>query len=324
MQKHKAASEAGFGKVYDPHFRVDYWSADAILSHPDFPRARATYFDRVLALYGDDVFLNKLLMEAVRIVAFAVAICMEAGYREDDRETWPTIGNLKKALALFGLASPRRIEHIVSRLLQTGYLESRVSPLDRRVRLLIPTAKMIEHDRDWLTAHYAPLAALFGEADYVLPLGGNRQFQRAQRQAATGIFTQSAMVLLRNPDVLLFLARDAGVLVLVELAKAVAGRATPVVDLSLAQLGRRFAISRAHIRQLLLEAEARELVEIDQARRRITLKPRLLESLDRFVAEGMSNHDLTGAVARRQCGLARAGRPKGVSALNEISLKAAG
>lgn len=304
MQKNRAASEAGFGKAYDPHFRVDYWSADAILAHPDFPRARTTYFDRVLALYGDDIFLNKLLMEAVRIVAFAVAICMEAGYRENDRETWPTIGNLKKALALFGLASPRRIEHIVGRLLQTGYLESCVSPLDRRVRLLIPTARMIEHDRDWLIAHYAPLAALFGEAGYVLPLGGDRQFQRAQRQAATGIFAQSAMVLLRNPDVLLFLARDAGVLVLVELAKAAAERTTPVVDLSLAQLGRRFAISRAHIRQLLLEAEARALVEIDQARRQISLQPRLLESLDRFIAEGMSNHDLTGAVARRQCGLA--------------------
>lgn len=302
MLKNKVVSESAFAKAYDPHFAVDYWSAEAILAHPDFPRARATYFGKVLALYGDDVFLNKLLMEAVRIVAFAVAICMEAGYRPDERETWPTIGNLKKNLALFGLASPRRIEHIVGRLVQTGYLESRVSPLDRRVRLLIPTARMIEHDQDWLIAHYAPLATLFGEDDYRLPLSGNRQFQRAQRRAATGIFAQSAMVLLRNPDVLLFLARDAGVFVLIELAKAAADRRTPIVNLSLAGLGRRFAISRTHIRQLLLEAEARGLVEIDQARRRIGLKPRLLESLGRFIAEGMSNHDLTGAVARRQCG----------------------
>ena len=303
MPKNKVAGEGAFAKAYDPHFAADYWSADAILAHPDFPRARATYFERVLALYGEDLFLNKLLMEAVRIVAFAVAICMEAGYREDDRETWPTIGNLKKALALFGLASPRRIEHVVGRLVQTGYLESRVSPLDARVRLLIPTARMIEHDQDWLTAHYAPLAALFGDAGYRLRLSRNRSFQRAQRQVATGIFTQSAMVLLRNPDVLLFLVRDAGIFVLIELAKAAAEGGTPTVDLSLAGLGRRFAISRTHVRQLLLDAEARGLVEIDQAQRQITLTPRLLESLDRFIAEGMSNHDLTAAVARRQCGL---------------------
>lgn len=290
-------------KAHDPHFKVDYWSAESILRHPDFPHARRAYFDKVLALYGDDPFLNKLLMEAVRIVVFAVAICMEARYRPDDRDTWPTIGNLKKALALFGLASPRRIEQIVGRLVQTDFLESRVSPLDRRARLLIPTARMLTHDQDWLIAHYAPLAVLFGETDYALPLKGDKAFQRAQRQVATGIFVQSAMVMLRNPDILLFLVHDAGIFVLIELAREALNRETPTADLSLAQLGRRFAVSRTHVRQLLSAAEERELVEIDQVRRQITLRPRLLTSLDRFIAEGMSNHDLTGAAARRQYGL---------------------
>src|SRR3546814_588356 len=154
-------------------------------------------------------------MEAARTVIFVVIICMEAGYREDDRETWPTIGNLKKVLALFGLASPRRIEQLAGRLMQTGFLESRVSARDRRARLLIPTARMMEHDQDWLMTSYAPLAVLFGEADYALPLRGDKAFQRAQRQVATGFFVPSAMVLLRNPDIMLFLARDAGILVLV-------------------------------------------------------------------------------------------------------------
>src|SRR3546814_6834383 len=76
------------------------------------------------------------------------------------------------------------------------------------------------------------------------------------------------MVLLRNPDIMLFLARDAGILVLVELAKEMADRGTPTVDLSLARLGRRFAVSRTHVRQLLAAAETQELVVIDQARRR--------------------------------------------------------
>lgn len=294
--------DVGPARAHDPNFGVDYWPAEAILRHPDFARARAVYLDNVLALYGDDAFLNKLLMEAARSVIFVIAICMEAGYRPDDRGTWPTIGNLKKALALFGLASPRRIEQIVARLVQTDFLESRVSPLDRRVRLLIPTARMLAHDQDWLIAHYAPLARLFGEADYVLPLRGDIGFQRAQRQIATDFFAQSAMVLLRNPDIMLFLARDAGILVLIELAREVVDQGTPTVELSLAQLGRRFAVSRTHVRQLLWAAEVRALVEIDQAQRQITLKPRLLESLDRFIAEGMSNHDLTGAAARSRCG----------------------
>lgn len=293
-------SETVRHKAHDPHFGIDYWTSEAILTHPDFPRARAAYIDKVLALYGDDPFLNKLLMEAVRMVIFAVAICMEASYREDDRNTWPTVGNLKKALALFGLASPRRIEQVVGRLIQTGFLESRVSGLDKRVRLLIPTAKMIEHDQDWLVAHYAPLAALFGDDDYAAVLNGDRDFQRVQRRVATGFFVQSAMVLMRNPDIMLFLSRDAGIFVLMELARDAAARGSSSVDLSLAQLGRRFAVSRTHVRQLLQAAEAQELVEIDQAQRRITLTPRLWQSLDRFIADGMSNHDLTAAAAKRE------------------------
>src|SRR3546814_10728814 len=83
-------------KAHDLHFGVDYWPAETILSHPDFPEARRVYLDRVLALYGEDIFLNILLMEAARTVILVVIICMEAGYREDDRETWPTIGNLTK------------------------------------------------------------------------------------------------------------------------------------------------------------------------------------------------------------------------------------
>ena len=55
-------------KAYDPHFGVEYWAASTILNHPGFANARAEYVDKTLALYGDDAFLNKLLMEAARIV----------------------------------------------------------------------------------------------------------------------------------------------------------------------------------------------------------------------------------------------------------------
>lgn len=288
------------GKAYDPHFGVAYWTSSSILNHPDFASARAEYVDRTLALYGNDAFLNKLLMEAARIVIFAVAICLASGYREDDRSSWPTIGNLKKVLALFGVSSPRRIESIVGRLIQTGYLESRVSPRDARVRLLYPAPKMLAYDRAWLVAHYSPLAALFGKGDYVLPLGGNSDFQQVQRRIATGFFEQSAMVLLRNPGIMLFVSRDAGILVLMRLMQDSMKRSSPTISLSLSGLGRSFLVSRTHVRQLLADAEAQGLIEIDQPRRQVTLKPALFESFDRFVADGMSNHDLTAAAARQR------------------------
>lgn len=286
-------------RAYDPHFGVAYRSAEAILSHAEFPRARLVYLDSVLTLYGGNAFLNKLLMEAARIVIFAVVICLEAGYRKEDRATWPTVGNLKKALALFNIASPRRIDHVLGRLIQTGYLESKVSPQDRRARLLLPTDRMKRHDQDWLAAHYAPLAILYGDADYALPLRGDPEFQRVQRQIATGFFAQSAMVLLRNPDIMLFLTRDAGILVLAQLVKEAMNQGATTVPLSFADLSRRFVVSRTHVRQLLMDAEAQGLVALSQDRRQVTLTPRILGSLNQFIADGMSNHDLTGAAARK-------------------------
>lgn len=233
------------------------------------------------------------------MVVFAIAICLEAGHREEDRATWPTVGNLKAALAMFGLTSPRRIDHILGRLVQIGYLESRPSPVDGRVRLLRPTERMLDHDQNWLTAHYAPLACLFGEADYRLPLARNRQFQQVQRGIATGIFMESAMVLLQNPGIMLFLGRDSGILVLLEMVKASIDEGSATIPLSLSSLGARFAVSRTHVRQLLLDAQEQGFVDIDRSHRRITLQPALFECLDRFIAEGMSNHDRTGAAALR-------------------------
>src|SRR3546814_15864924 len=73
-----AASEGrhrgGIAKAHDLHFGVDCWPAEKILSHHDFIEARRVYLDRVDAIYGDDIFLNKLLMEATCTVIFVVII----------------------------------------------------------------------------------------------------------------------------------------------------------------------------------------------------------------------------------------------------------
>src|SRR3546814_9049139 len=63
-------------------------------------------------------------------------------------------------LQAYGLTSPRRVEALIARLVQVGYLRTEAAPGDRRARLLVPCAPMIEHDREWLALHYAPLAVL--------------------------------------------------------------------------------------------------------------------------------------------------------------------
>ena len=102
-------------------------------------------------------------------------------------------------------------------------------------------------------------------------------------------------MLLGNPAILLFATRDAGFLVLAQLVlDSEDGRPTSFEGLS-----RRFAISRTHVRHMLRDAQAMGLLTLSgRGGQAITLMPAMWAALDKFVAEGMSGHDLTGAAAR--------------------------
>jgi hypothetical protein len=145
-------------------------SSEEILAHPRFVTARTDFVNAVLGLYEGDAFLNRLLLEAGRTVIFTVIMCLNACHEEADRTTWPTMGLLKRQMKQFGLASPRRIEDLVARLIHSGFLQSIPSKRDGRVRLLAPTAKMFAADRDWLAAHYLPLHVMFPAPGYSQPM----------------------------------------------------------------------------------------------------------------------------------------------------------
>ena len=285
-----------FALHYDEQYGMYHRSADAILSHPRFPDARAAYLRAILDLYGEDRFLNKLLLEAARQIVSGGLICLLAAWDEADRATWPTLANLKRLLRPFRQSSDRRIEQLVLRLVSVGFLEQRTSDRDARVRLLIPTGMMLAHDQDWLMAHYRPLALLYPDDDHALPLRRDQAFQLGQRRVSFGFIPRSSVVLLSNAPILLFARRDAGFLVLAQIiTDQLAERPT-----SFDALSRRFAISRTHVRQLLRDAEGLGLLRVSgRGGQRITLLAPMWAALDRFVADGMSGHDLTGRLAAR-------------------------
>jgi len=299
-------------------------SSDEILAHSRFPAARAAFVDAVLGLYEGDAFLNRLLLEAGRMVIFNTIICLHAGYDEADRTTWPTMSLLQEVMTQFGLASPRRIEDLVARLIHSGLLESVVSQRDRRFGILTPTARMLSLDRDWLSAHYQPLHVMFPDPGYASPVRRDPPFQQQQRRVAIGFFALGAQVLAGNPAMMLFLGRDAGVMVLIKLIQMMGDRARSPEGLSYTDLGARFGVSRTHVRGLLQDAEQAGLISLSgRGGRFVEPKPAILQAFDRFVAESMSGHDLLFRLAiGRLAGTGRGLRarnvertPGGVSAL---------
>lgn len=273
-------------------------TAPEILAHPRFPIARTAMVEAMLALYEHDPFLNRLLLEVGRNVVFVVIMCLDAGYDEADRTTWPTLSAVTQAMAAFGVASPRRIADLVSRLIETRYIEQVVAPSDARVRILQPTSKMIALDQDWLVAHYAPLHVLFPDPGYAPIMERDRDFQRRQRLAAVGQFPLAAQVMGRNQTMMQFMSREAGIMVVIKLLHLAGPNGDTTREIAYTDIGTRFGVSRTQVRKLLQEAEAKGLVRLDRGR---TLSaqptPALLDAFDRLVADTMVAHDFTYKLA---------------------------
>ena len=158
-------------------------------------------------------------------------MCLYARYDEADRATWPTLRLVTDSMAEHRLASASRVHDLVSRLVKTGYLEQRVAPQDRRVRILTPTAKMIAQDQDFLVSHHLPLQILFPDPGYALIMTRDPAFQLKQRLVSRDLFALGAQILAGNPIMMLFQGRDAGVMILIKMIEmAGAGRRRAAKD----------------------------------------------------------------------------------------------
>ena len=257
---------------------------DDLLRHPRFAAGRDVYLDAVLALYEENPRLIELMRDGGRILAYGVVMAFWGAYREEDRASWPTIGRLKTAVGWFGMASPRQLDLVLARFGQVGHLHSRPAPGDRRLRLVLPTPALIAHDRDFLRAHFAPLAVLFDPERYGRVLSGDPGLLRAVR--AAWIETLDAMareVVRTNPRILRFYAASAGMLMLMKLVRLQQAAADGWALIDYTEFGRRFAVSRTHVRTLFRRAAATGDVEIDGIGR-LRAHPELLAALDLNIA----------------------------------------
>lgn len=255
--------------------------------------------DAVLALYEGDPFLTRLLLEAGRYVTFGNIMCLHARYDEADRSTWPTMSRLKEAMAQFGLSSSRRIEALVARLVDSGFLEMVASKQDRRVRILTPTERMFTQDMDWLAAHYLPLQVLFPDPGYLPMIQRDRAFQMAQRLVSMDFFGRGANILASNPGVMLFMSRDGGIMILIKLIQMThAANEGFRAGLSYAEIGARFGLSRTHVREVLLDAGRAGYVKLSgRGGQMVQLTPAVMQVFDRFIADSMSGLDLMFQIA---------------------------
>jgi hypothetical protein len=271
-----------------------------ILAHPRKSEAMRLFLDSFLAVYGGDPKLVRLLIETGRFLLYQSVVLLEAAHDPARRDTWPTVGLLKQAMAQSGAASARQIDDLVGRMCSVGFLELRPSEQDRRVRLIAATEKLRMHDHDWLCAYYKPLALMYPQHDYSGILSGDRNFQLQHRRTSVAFMRYAFTGLMEMPDNLLFLNRAGGYMVLAALLQAAATSGDQFAGVPYADVGDRFGVSRTHVRNLLVEAEAAGLVRLhSRGGHRVEILPRLWDSHDRGIAFGMQLNDMVYVAAAR-------------------------
>lgn len=265
-----------------------YLTPDRLLQHPDFARVRDIHVNAVLELYEFKPPLIELMLDGGRIMVYAAIMALWGGYREQEPATLPTITRLKRTVGLFGVASSRQIDLIVARFAQAGHLKLKPAPDDLRMRIVLPTPALIEHDRLFVRAHYAALGALFGPEAYSLPLSGDLAFLKAMRGAWIATLEPMAKEIFSvNLPVLRFYAASAGMLMLMRLVQMQGVAAGQPIAIDFTDFGRRFGVSRTHVRTVLKTAAAHGDVELD-ARGNLRLMPQLLTAFDYNIAGRIS------------------------------------
>jgi hypothetical protein len=158
---------------------------------------------------------------------------------------------------------------------------------------------MLAQDQDWLVSHYVPLQVLFPEPGYAPIMQRDPAFQVEHRMVAAGLFAHGARLLERNPLMLHFLRREAGIMIVIKLIELARPSPDTAREISYSDIGSRFGVSRTQVRKLLQEAEQNDLVQlIRRGGQFVQLTPKLIRSFDHFIADTMSGHDLVYNLAR--------------------------
>lgn len=262
-----------------------------ILASPNFKAARNTMCDGYMALFEYDATLNKILAEHSRYAIIMFAICLAAQQRDDDPSSWLTLGRLQDVVGQFQIASPGRVEALVARLIDTGWLKKRPAPDDGRKRILVPTQPLLSHDMGMIRAQ-ARACLLIGQGEALQRAANcDVEFERANAIVNVAAFVEAMTMTFAHQEMLqYFLMRDSGYMILLSLETS--ARRSPsgtISTIPYQNISRRFGVSRAHVHNVVNDAhEARLLRVLSPGRSEVELLPRLYELFDKLTADSLN------------------------------------
>jgi DNA-binding MarR family transcriptional regulator len=177
---------------------------------------------------------------------------------------------------------------LINLLRWTGYLAAAPASQDRRVRLLMPTDKLMEMHRERWRRQLRAVALVLPEAGDALAHFNHPAFDPAFITAQAREFFGGFRLFSNASEVQFFADRNAGLFILFSIALAGAPDdavpPTRLVTISASALAKRFHVSRSHVVALLREAVDAGLLERPGPQNEFRMSPRLREATQTVLA----------------------------------------
>lgn len=242
-------------------------SAEAISrlrSHPGFAEAVRKSARGSIELHRGERLAGWILSDRARALFGYFALYLHATRIEGDPRSGLTATRLKALAVETKLCSAGRASAMLGLMRVAGYVAAAPGEADRRVRRLVPGERLHAMMRARLTRQFEAISPLLPEARQALALIGQTGFGAAMVRAMGDYFLAGFRILAHAPDLGLFAERSSGMVILFSLM--LAGERDDAfpperpVPISIAEMARRFGVSRAHVLRLIRDAEDANLL----------------------------------------------------------------
>ncbi|CFX04885.1 conserved protein of unknown function [Candidatus Filomicrobium marinum] len=258
----------------------------ALKAAPGFAAAVRKTSAALVAIHHGNRVLNAIINDRGRF--FVTLFVLDLHFRRPDDGIGLTPGRLKERCVKQGVCSATRAGALLALMKLRGYVRTApgAAPADRRRRELVPTAKLIAHQRARWHCHFSAAAPLLLEATHALEMLDRPDFMPRLVRLISAHHCAGFRITDHIPSTGLFSERNGGMFVvfsLLAIAEEEELRRQAPIQTSISGLARSISASRAHVIKLLKDAEERGLLKRPRSGG-VILMPPLVEDFHEFFA----------------------------------------
>ena len=234
----------------------------AFRNQPQFSQALKIYHAVMPKFFSSNLLVNKIVKEAWRFEMLVYMLYLSDSRDATDPSSGLTLSNLQRICTTQNCASNGRVFAILSLMRGGGFLVQHRSSDDRRIKHLEPSKKFSTLVEGWNHR-------IFQIIDAVVPGGHLAARHEAEPRFGWDMRKRGAEALLGGwklldpfPEVLHFVSSDGGWMLLLHcVALALQDGVIKPVSVDLESFGKKFAVSRSHLRRLLESAHTEGLLD---------------------------------------------------------------